>query len=95
MTTDHIVKSYDAELARRLGADDYGMRSYVLVILKTGPTRVPDGDARKAMFAGHFANMKRLSEADRRPARMPHDSMPLPVVATGSAACVGCKRDWS
>ena len=54
--------AYDAPLAQRLGADEMGMRRYVLVILKTGPTRVPDGDARKAMFAGHFANMERLAK---------------------------------
>ena len=42
--------TFDAALAKRLGADERGMRRYVLVILKTGPTRVPDGDARKAMF---------------------------------------------
>ena len=53
---------YDAELARSLGANDNGMRSYVLVILKTGPTRVPDGPERKKMFAGHFANMQRLAD---------------------------------
>ena len=34
----------------------------MLVILRTGPTRVPDGDARKAMFAGHMANIRRLSD---------------------------------
>jgi uncharacterized protein YciI len=51
----------DPALATRLGADERGMRSYVLVVLRTGPTRVPDGEARKAMFAGHFANMERLS----------------------------------
>jgi uncharacterized protein YciI len=56
-----VSASYDAELAAKLGADDRGMRQYVLVILKTGPTRVPDGPERKAMFEGHFANMKRLS----------------------------------
>lgn len=54
--------AYDAALARRLGADEMGMRRYVLVVLKTGPNRVPDGDARKAMFAGHFANMERLAK---------------------------------
>jgi uncharacterized protein YciI len=54
--------SFDAALAERLGADERGMRRYVLVILRTGPVRVPDGDARKAMFAGHFANMQRLSD---------------------------------
>lgn len=52
--------AYDAALAQQLGADERGMRAYVLVILKTGPTRVPDGEQRKAMFAGHFANMERL-----------------------------------
>ena len=52
---------HDAELARRLGADDDGMRSYVLVVLKTGPNRVPDGPERDEMFRGHFANMKRLA----------------------------------
>jgi hypothetical protein len=57
--------AYDAALAKRLGADERGMHRYVLVILKTGPTRVPDGEARKAMFAGHFANMKRLSKAGK------------------------------
>jgi uncharacterized protein YciI len=57
--------TYDAELAARLGADERGMRQYVLVILKTGPTPVTDPEARKAMFAGHFANMTRLSEAGK------------------------------
>jgi uncharacterized protein YciI len=52
---------YDAELAKSLGADERGMKAYVLVILKTGPTRVPDGDARKKMFEGHFANITRLA----------------------------------
>jgi uncharacterized protein YciI len=52
---------FDATLAKKLGADEHGMRQYVLVILKTGPKRVPDGQARDAMFAGHFANMNRLA----------------------------------
>jgi uncharacterized protein YciI len=52
---------YDPELARSVGADENGMRSYVLVILKTGPNRVPAGSERDEMFKGHFANMNRLS----------------------------------
>ncbi len=54
--------AYDPVLAAQAGGDENGMRSYVLVILRTGPTRVPDGDARKAMFAGHMANIRRLSD---------------------------------
>ena len=57
--------AFDAGLAQKTGADDYGMRRYVLVILKTGPTRMPDGDARNAMFAGHMANIGRLAKAGK------------------------------
>lgn len=53
---------HDAALAKSLGADERGMRSYVLVVLKAGPARVPDGDERKRMFEGHFANMQRLAD---------------------------------
>lgn len=53
--------AFDAELARSVGADEHGMRHYVLVILKTGPKTMPKGPERDAMFKGHFANMNRLS----------------------------------
>jgi uncharacterized protein YciI len=67
---------YDAGLAQRLGADARGMRAYVLVILKTGATRVPDGARRDAMFAGHFANMARLSKAGKLVLAGPFESDP-------------------
>lgn len=54
--------AFDEALATRLGADERGMRQYVLVILKTGPNKVPAGPERDEMFRGHFANMKRLSD---------------------------------
>ena len=55
---------YDAALAEKLGADEYGMRSYVLAILKTGPqdAAITNKDERAALFAGHFSNMGRLAE---------------------------------
>lgn len=53
--------AFDEALAEALGADEYGMRQYVLVILKTGPTPMPAGPERDEMFRGHFANMKRLA----------------------------------
>jgi uncharacterized protein YciI len=52
----------DPALAKKLGADERGMRTYVLVILKTGPHRVPDGTARSEVFKGHFANIARLAK---------------------------------
>lgn len=56
------ASAFDAELAKKTGADEHGMRTYVLVVLKTGPKRMPNGAARDAMFAGHFANMERLAK---------------------------------
>jgi len=53
--------TYDADLAKSLGADEHGMRPYVLVILKTGPNKMPAGEARTKMFEGHFANMGKLA----------------------------------
>ena len=53
--------TYDSALAQATGADERGMRRYVLVILKSSNTRVPDGPRRDAMFKGHFANMERLA----------------------------------
>ena len=55
----------DPALAKQLGADEQGMHKYVLVILKTGPHRVPDGPARDKVFKGHFANIKRLASAGK------------------------------
>ena len=57
---------YDAELAKKLGGSDNGMKTYVLVILKTGPK---DGDFkgkdRDDIFAGHMANINRLADAGK------------------------------
>src|SRR6478672_12317757 len=52
---------YDAELAKRLGADERGMRNYVLAILRTGPAQITDKDERAKLFEGHFAMIKRLA----------------------------------
>ncbi len=53
---------YDSALAKKLGADDYGMRSYVFVILKTGALKKADKKTSDSLFAGHMKNMGRLSE---------------------------------
>jgi uncharacterized protein YciI len=62
---EDAAPGYDPTLAAKVGADDNGMRHYVLVILKTSPTPVPPGPARDEMFKGHFANMQRLADAGK------------------------------
>jgi uncharacterized protein YciI len=52
----------DPELAKSLGGNEMGMKKYVLVILKTGPNKMPAGAERDNMFKAHFANMQRLAD---------------------------------
>ena len=60
--TVSLPDGYDAELAKKLGADEYGMKMYVLCILKTGPNDAKiKGKDREAAFAGHMANIGRLA----------------------------------
>jgi uncharacterized protein len=55
--------SYDAELAKKLGADERGMKMYVLCILKTGPKDGEiKGEERQKIFEGHFANIGKLAD---------------------------------
>lgn len=55
--------TFDADLATRVGADEYGMKNYVFCILKTGPkdAEITDKKQREEIFAGHMANMGRLA----------------------------------
>lgn len=55
------IPQYDSLLATQLGADERGMKTYVLVILKTGPADIQDKELRDSLFAGHFSNMDRLA----------------------------------
>lgn len=52
---------YDSTLAHSLGADDYGMRMYSLVMLKAGPRTDLTKAERDSVFAGHMANIQRLA----------------------------------
>ena len=43
------------------GADDYGMRSYVLAHLKTGPNRSASPEEARALQAAHMENIERMA----------------------------------
>lgn len=70
-----VKPGFDADLAKTVGADDYGMRNYVLVVLRTGPKTMAKGPERDAMFKGHFANMNRLSAEGKLALAGPFDGV--------------------
>lgn len=58
--TNNANPNYDKALAQKLGADDYGMKAYILVILKTGTNQTSDKNVISESFKGHMANINRL-----------------------------------
>lgn len=54
--------NYDKALADKLGGDDYGMKSYFFVILKTGTNTTTDKEFISKSFRGHLDNINRLVE---------------------------------
>lgn len=53
--------NFDAALAAKLGADERGMRQYVMCFLKTGPLKVTDEAKRGELMKGHFGMINRLA----------------------------------
>lgn len=60
--TAQTDNSYDQELAEKLGADEYGMKTYVFVILKTGSVTIDDQAKVTELFNGHMENINKLAE---------------------------------
>ncbi|MEQ9006839.1 MAG: YciI family protein, partial [Ekhidna sp.] len=49
-------------LAAETGADDYGMRRYVMALLKAGPNRDQDSTEAAQLQRAHLDNIKRMAE---------------------------------
>lgn len=56
------TSAFDAELAAELGADNYGMRQYVMAFLKSGPDRSQDSTTAANLQRAHLDNITRLAE---------------------------------
>lgn len=56
---------YDSILAKKLSADEYGMKMYVFVMLKTGANTSTDKVAKDKAFAGHMKNIQKMADAGK------------------------------
>lgn len=57
--------AYDSTLAKKLGADEYGMKKYVMVLLKTGTAIGLPKSKTDSLFAGHMQNINRLADSGK------------------------------
>lgn len=61
-TNQATTMTYNADLAKRLGADERGMKKYVIAFLKAGPVKLTDSIARVELQKAHMKNITRMSE---------------------------------
>ncbi|MCB0663802.1 MAG: hypothetical protein KDC24_13730, partial [Saprospiraceae bacterium] len=53
---------FDSALAAEYGADQYGMKKYVIAFLKRGPNRDRDSAESAALQRAHLLNIERMAE---------------------------------
>jgi uncharacterized protein YciI len=66
--------TYDSTLAKKLNADDYGMKMYVFVMLKTGSNTSTDKAASDKAFAGHMKNIQYMADNGKLAVAGPFDN---------------------
>lgn len=60
--TAPVETAYDSVKAQAYGADDYGMKKYVMAFLKKGPNKSADAETRNELQKAHLKNITRLAE---------------------------------
>jgi uncharacterized protein YciI len=64
-TTAMPETTFDSTLAAQLGADQYGMRKYVMAFLKKGPNRDRTKEEADSLQRAHMDNITRMAEAGK------------------------------
>ena len=57
-----VIDGYNADKATEYGADDYGMKTYVMAFLRRGPNRPQDSAKSAELMRAHLDNIKRLAK---------------------------------
>lgn len=53
---------YDSTTAQKYGADEYGMKKYIMAFLKRGPNRNLDADSSQALQMAHLENIGKMAQ---------------------------------
>lgn len=53
---------FNAGMAKKLGADELGMRTYVIAFLKTGPVKLSDSLQYAELMKAHLKNITRMAD---------------------------------
>ena len=64
-STSPVAMEFDSLTATRYGADEYGMKKYVMAFLKRGPNRDLDSLKRMELQMAHLENIGKMAEAGK------------------------------
>ncbi|MDR2235981.1 MAG: YciI family protein [Chryseobacterium sp.] len=56
------ASGFNEQLAKSLGADQYGMKAYTIVMLTTGTSKIDDKAKMSELMKGHMGNIKKLAD---------------------------------
>lgn len=60
-----LSRGYDSLLAKKYSADAYGMKTYVMAFLKSGPNKPADSAQSAKLMRAHLDNINRLAKEGR------------------------------
>ncbi len=60
--TENALVEKDTALAKALGADEYGMKQYVMAFLKAGPNRNQSQEEAQQLQKAHMDNIQRMAD---------------------------------
>lgn len=64
-TGNNSENIFNPHLATKLGADQYGMKPYIIVMLTTGPSKIEDKAKMSELMKGHLANIGKLADEEK------------------------------
>ncbi|MBC7903351.1 MAG: hypothetical protein H7Y27_08005 [Gemmatimonadaceae bacterium] len=64
-SAQNLNPKYNKALADSMGGDNFGMKTYVLVILKTGTNTTEKKAAVDSLFRGHMSNIEQMAQGGK------------------------------
>lgn len=61
-SSDSKALSYDSLLAKKYGADDYGMKQFIMAFLKSGKNVISDKAEKDRLQSEHMKNINKMAE---------------------------------
>ena len=61
-SSDSNIQTYDSLLAKKYGADDYGMKQFIMAFLKSGKNILTDKAEEDRLQSEHMKNINKMAE---------------------------------